>query len=66
MWPTRIKLALNCLSLYFDKAVEIIRLDVDETLRLIVRGMPHVKSFHACGWAGPKDSKQPPRCLAYL
>ena len=59
MWPTRIKLVLDWLSLYFNKAVEILCPDVDKTLRLIVRGMLHVKRFHCC-LAGPNDSKRPP------
>jgi hypothetical protein len=52
MWPTRIELVLDCLSLYCNEAVEIIRPDVDETLHSIVRGMPHVKrrSLVLFGW----------------
>jgi hypothetical protein len=60
MWPTRIELVLDCLSLYFDEAVKIIRPDVDETLCLIICGMPCVKRFHSCCLAGPNDSEQPP------
>ncbi len=60
MWPTRIELVLDCLSLYFDEAVGIVRPDVDETQRLIVRGMPHVKRFHSYYLAGPNDSKRHP------
>jgi hypothetical protein len=60
MWPTQIDLVLGCLSLYFDKAVEIIRPDVDKTQRSIVHGMPHVKRFHSCCLAGPNNSEQPP------
>ena len=56
----RIELVLDCLSLYFDEAVKIIRPDVDETQRSIVRGMPHVKRFHSCCLAGPNNSERPP------
>jgi hypothetical protein len=60
MWLTRIELGLDCLSFYFNKAVKIIRPDVDKTLRLIVRRMPHVKRFHLCCLAGPNNSERPP------
>ncbi len=32
MWPPRIEVALDCLSFYFDEAVEIVRRDIDKTL----------------------------------
>jgi hypothetical protein len=32
MWPTRIEVALDYLSFYFDEAVEIVRWDVDKML----------------------------------
>ncbi len=60
MWPTWIELVLDCLSLNFDEAAKIIHPDVDETLRSIIRGMPHVKRFHLCCLAGPNDSERPP------
>jgi hypothetical protein len=63
MWPTRIELVLNCLSLYFNKAVKIIRPDVDETQRLIVRGMPHVKGFTRAVWLDQTTANNPPRRL---
>ncbi len=53
--------ALECFALKFDKTVEIIRRDVNETMCLIVRELMHVKRFHLCCFAGPNDSKRPPR-----
>ena len=43
MWPTWIEVALNCLSFYFDKAVEIVRRDVDETLSSLVNKIKRVR-----------------------
>ncbi len=43
MWPNRIELALDGLPFYFDKAVEIIRRDVDETLSLLVHKINRVR-----------------------
>ena len=43
MWPPRIEVALNCLSIYFAEAVEIVRRDVDETLSLLVHKINRVR-----------------------
>ena len=59
MWPTRIDIALDWLSFYFDKAVDIICQDAGETLCLNVRKIPHVKRFHSLHLAGPNDCEQP-------
>jgi hypothetical protein len=56
-----LKHALECFALNFDKAVEIIRWDVNKTMCSIVHELTHVKRFHSCCLAGPNDSKQPPR-----
>jgi hypothetical protein len=61
MWPTRIELVLDCLSLYFDKAVKIICPDVDTTQRSIVRGMQHVKKgFTRAVWLDQTTANDPP------
>jgi hypothetical protein len=52
-----LKHALKCFALNFNKAVEIIRQDVNETVCLIVCELTHVKRFHSCCLAGPNDSK---------
>ena len=58
MWPTRIKLALDCLSFYFDEAVKIIGRDVDETLCLIVHKINRVrKDFFATITNNPPQSR---------
>jgi hypothetical protein len=43
MWPTPIKVALDCLSFYFDEAVEIVRRDIDETLSSLVHEINRVR-----------------------
>ena len=52
---------LEYFALNFNKAVEIIRRDVNETMCLIVRKLMHVKRFHSIRLAGPNDTKQPPQ-----
>ncbi len=48
MWPPRIEVALNCLSFYFDEAVEIVRRDVDETLSSLVYEINCVRKDFPC------------------
>ncbi len=43
MRPNRIELALDGLPFYFDKAVEIIRRDVNETLSSLVHEINRVR-----------------------
>ncbi len=48
MWPSRIEVALDCLSFYFDKAVEIVCWDVDETLSSLVHKINRVRKDFPC------------------
>ncbi len=43
MWPPRIEVALDCLSFYFDEAVETVCRDVDKTLSSLVQEIIHVR-----------------------
>jgi hypothetical protein len=43
MWPPWIEVALDCLSFYFNEAVEIICRDVDKTLSLLVHELNRVR-----------------------
>ena len=56
-----LKQTLECFALNFDKAVEIICRDVNETICSIIHELMHVKRFHSYCLAGPNDSEQPPR-----
>ncbi len=48
MWLPRIEVALDCLSFYFDEAVEIVRWDVDETLSSLVHEINRVRKDFPC------------------
>ncbi len=48
MWPTGVMVALNCLYFYFNKAIEIVCWDIDETLSSLNHKINRVRKDFPC------------------